>query len=125
MPSPSPLTTYSEQELLARAFDTSTQAFKTVPSSTRFTTYNAKTITIPAAQTDYDIAATNQTLFTSTQKYVSIYAKDAAITVKLNDDGNDGIDFDSGEQQVWDEKEITNVFITTTVETIVRIITQA
>lgn len=88
-----------------------------------FTTYEAKQFTIAGAQNDYNVA-TQQTMFATSKRSMSI-TSDIASTIKLNAATNDGIALAAGEQLTIDGYTTSNVFITTTGNTVVRIISFA
>lgn len=88
-----------------------------------FTTYESKSFTITGAQTNYNVA-TQQTMFATSKRSMSI-TSDIASTIKLNAATNDGIALGAGEQLTIDGYTTSNVFITTTGNTVVRIISFA
>lgn len=85
------------------------------------TNYESKTFTISGAQSNYDVK-TNQSMFSTvtTATTVQVYV-DIAATVKLNAAGNDGIQMVAGEDFVVSGLDVTNLFITTTADTVVRV----
>lgn len=87
-----------------------------------FTSYSAKTFTIGGAQTNYNVK-TAQSLFASTASSVTLKT-DIACTIKINAATNDGIALDAGEEIVISGflAGISNIFITTTADTAIRII---
>lgn len=83
--------------------------------------YESKTFTILGATTDTNIKTT-QTMFgtVATAKSVAVYS-DIACTVKLNANTNDGIVLVAGEEKVIEGLDVTNLFITTTADTVIRV----
>ncbi len=88
---------------------------------TLYTLYESKTFTITGATTDTNIKTTQSMFGTvATAKSVAIYS-DIACTVKLNANTNDGIVLIAGEEKVIEGLDVTNLFITTTVDTLIRV----
>jgi len=87
-----------------------------------FTLYEAKSFTISGAQTNYNVK-TSQSMFGTvvTAKSVSIYT-DIACTVKLNATGNNAIPLLAGEEIKIEGLPTTNLFITTTADTVIRVV---
>lgn len=81
--------------------------------------YEAKSFTI-GAETNYDIKV-GQTLFASTMRSVTIKVS-AIATLKINATSGQGIILAAGEQITVDKLAITNMYLTTTGSTDVRII---
>lgn len=88
---------------------------------TKFTAYESKTFTISGATTDTNIKTT-QSMFGTvvTAKSVAVYS-DTSCTIKLNATTNNGIVLLAGEEKVIEGLDITNLFITTTANTAVRV----
>lgn len=86
-----------------------------------YTVYEAKTFTISGATTNTNIKTT-QSMFGTvvTAKSVAVYS-DIACTVKLNATGNNGIVLLAGEEKVIEGLDVTNLFITTTADTVIRV----
>jgi len=90
--------------------------------SNNYTLYEAKSFTITGAQTDYDIGTTQSMFDTvATAKSISVYV-DVAATLKLNATGNSGIGIIAGEEINLEGLPTTNLFMTTTADTVVRVI---
>lgn len=88
---------------------------------TLYTLYESKTFTITGATTDTNIKTTQSMFGTvATAKSVAIYS-DIACTVKLNANTNDGIVLIAGEEKVIEGLDVTNLFITTTADTLIRV----
>lgn len=86
-----------------------------------YTAYEAKSFSITGAQNDYNVA-TQQTLFV-TPKTKVIIKTDIAATLELNASTGVGqIVTTAGEQLTLEDFPISNIFITTTADTAVRII---
>jgi hypothetical protein len=89
-------------------------------STENYSSYEAKTFTISGAQTNYNIA-TSQTMFATPVRQISVYS-DVASTVKLNATGNDGIVLAAGEEITIQGLLVSNVFVTTSGNTVIRIV---
>jgi len=87
-----------------------------------FGSYEAKTFTITGVTTNTDVKTT-QSMFATvpSASKVSIYS-DIASTVKLNSASNSGITLIAGEEITVSGMEITDLFITTTANTVIRVI---
>lgn len=91
------------------------------PSNVLYTAYEAKSFTISGAQNDYNVA-TQQTMFAVPRTKVLIKS-DIACTLELNASTSVGqIVLAAGEQITIDQFSITNIFITTTGDTAIRIV---
>lgn len=89
--------------------------------SALYTAYEAKSFSITGAQNDYNVA-TQQTMFASPRTKVMIKS-DIACTVELNaSSGVGAIVLAVGEQFTIEDFSVTNVFITTTADTAIRIV---
>lgn len=87
-----------------------------------YTLYESKTFTITGAQTNYNVE-TSETMFAivETAKNITVYA-DVACTVKLNATGNSAISLLAGEEINITGLAVTNLFITTTADTVIRVV---
>lgn len=87
-----------------------------------FSAYEALTFTITGAQSNYDVATEESMFATVTAATeVRVYT-DIASTLKLNASGGDAIGLLAGEEITLKGIEVTNLFITTTADTVVRVI---
>ena len=89
-------------------------------TSAAFTAYEAKTFTITGAQTNYDVA-TSESMFATSRTTVSVKT-DIATTLKLNATGGGSILLAAGEQITIENFNITNLFITTSGTTVIRVV---
>ncbi len=84
------------------------------------TSYESAQFTISGAQNNYDVK-TNTSKPSKTSRSITIKAF-SACTIKLNSSANDAITFAAGEQQTFNDLPVSNLYVTTTGDTIVRII---
>jgi hypothetical protein len=84
------------------------------------TTYESDQFTISGAQSNYDVAL-NTGKPSKTSRSITIKAF-SACTIKLNSTSNDAITFAAGEQQTISDLPVSNLYVTTTGDTIIRII---
>jgi hypothetical protein len=85
-----------------------------------FTAYEAKSFTITGAQTNYAVKA-QQSMFAVARKKVLVKT-DIACTVRFGVVGNSAISLAAGEQFSMDKFSCVDVFITTTADTVIRIV---
>jgi hypothetical protein len=87
-----------------------------------FTLYEAKTFTITGAETNYNVD-TEESMFSTvaTSKVTTVYA-DVACTVRLNLAAASTINLLAGEEIRISGYPVTNLFITTTADTVVRVV---
>lgn len=90
--------------------------------SNDFSAYEAKTFTITGATTNTNIKTTESLFGTVvTAKEVRVYS-DIATTIKLNSTDDDSIVTIAGEEITFKGLPVTNLFITTSGNTVVRVI---
>ncbi len=85
-----------------------------------YTSYESKTFTISGAVSNYDVKANQVTLFTQTYKEMEIHT-DIASTVKLNSASAVGVNLLATEAKKFSNFSMTDAFITTTGDTVIRI----
>lgn len=114
--------TYTEQEVLNNVYDEENGSLF-MSGVGRYRTYESKSFTITGAQTNYNVA-TQQTMFATDKKTVSVKC-DFACTIKINATTNDSISLEAGEQITIDGFAVSNIFVTTTASTTIRILSFA
>jgi len=91
-------------------------------SANNFTSYESKSFTISGAQTNYNVKTAESMFGTvASSPNTTIYAS-VACTVKLNATGNSGIALLAGEEITITGYAVTNIFITTTADTDIRVV---
>ena len=125
MPMPLHIINENSDDLLVNYVNGSYSAItthKVKVSTNNYSKYEATQFTITGADTNYDVA-TEETFFVYQAKKIDVYV-DTACTVKINSASNDAINLAGGEQFTFESEQafITNLFITTTSDTIVRIV---
>jgi hypothetical protein len=89
-------------------------------SSAPFSSYESIQFTVLENQTNYDVlAATGKPSATARSFEIRAFT---ACTIRLNDITNDEITFAAGEQKTFDNIPVSNIFVTTTAEAIIRIV---
>lgn len=85
-----------------------------------YTAYEAKSFTITGAQTNYAVKA-QQSMFAAARKKVLVKT-DIACTVRFGVVGNNAISLAAGEQFTFEKFSVDDLFITTTADTVIRVI---
>lgn len=85
-----------------------------------YTAYEAKTFTITGAQTNYAVKA-GQSMFAVPRTTVLVKT-DIACTVRFGVVGNSAISLAAGEQFTMDKFSVADLFVTTTGDTILRVV---
>lgn len=83
-------------------------------------TYESAQFTVNGSQTDYDVkAATGKP--SAASRSIEIKAS-VACSIKLNSTSNDAIAFAAGEQKTFSDYPVSNIYVTTTDATVIRIL---
>lgn len=104
----------TDKVILTAGFDAGSVGF------TRYQGYESKQFTISGAQTDYNVA-TQQSLFARTMRRVRVLSNIASV-VKINSASANSINIAAGEEVTIDDLGVSNLYITTTADTIIRIV---